>query len=42
MRTKEFSTVYLCDLKIDHLYSLNKSTIGFASPVRESIGELPK
>lgn len=42
MQTKEFSTVHLNNLTIDDLYSLNNSTIAFASPVRESIGELPK
>lgn len=42
MQTKKFSTVHLNNLTIDDLYSLNKSTIEYASPVRESIGELPK
>jgi flagellar biosynthesis chaperone FliJ len=42
MQTQEFTTVYLCDLKIDDLYSLNKSTIDCANPVRQSIGEMPR
>lgn len=42
MQTKEFSTVHLNHLTIDDLYALNKSTIEYAAPVRENIGELPK
>lgn len=42
MQTKEFTTVYVSNLTIDDLYSLNKSTIGCANPVKESIGEMPR
>ena len=42
MQTKEFRTVHLNNLTIDNLFSLSKSTIEYASPLRESIGELPK
>ena len=42
METKEFTTVHLNDLKIDDLFSLNKSTIEYANPVKENIGEMPK
>jgi len=42
METKEFTTVYLKNLKIDDLFSLNKSTIEYADPVKENIGEMPK
>jgi flagellar biosynthesis chaperone FliJ len=42
MQTKEFRTVHLNHLTIDNLFSLSKSTIEYASPLRESIGELPK
>lgn len=42
MQTKKFSTVHLNNLTIDDLYSLNNSTIAYAAPVRESIGELPR
>jgi len=41
METKEFATVHLNNLKIDDLFSLNKSTIEFADRVKENIGELP-
>ena len=41
MQTKEFSPVHLNHLSIDDLFSLSKSTIEVASPVRDSIGELP-
>lgn len=40
METKELTTLHLNNLKIDDLYSLNKSTIECASPVRDVIGEL--
>ena len=42
MQTKEFTTVYVSNLTIDDLYSLNKSSIECAIPVRESIGEMPR
>ena len=42
METKEFTIVYLKNLKIDDLFSLNKSTIEYADPVKEKIGEMPK
>ncbi|MDO9614234.1 MAG: hypothetical protein Q7J86_06870, partial [Bacteroidota bacterium] len=42
MQTKEFRPVHLNHLTIDNLFSLSKSTIEYASPVRESLGELPK
>ncbi|HZL11447.1 MAG TPA: DUF6261 family protein [Prolixibacteraceae bacterium] len=42
MKTKEFRPVHLNHLSIDNLFSLSKSTIEYASPLRESIGELPK
>lgn len=42
METKKLTTVHLNNLIIDNLFSLSKSTIEVASPVRESIGELPK
>jgi hypothetical protein len=41
MTTKTFSTLYVSNLRIDDLYSLNKSTIEYATPVKESIGDLP-
>ena len=41
MQTREFSVVHLNHLTIVDLYSLNKSTIGCANPVKESIGEMP-
>jgi hypothetical protein len=41
MQTNEFRPVHLNHLTIDNLFSLTKSTIELASPVRESIGELP-
>jgi hypothetical protein len=41
MQTNEFRPVHLNHLTIDNLFSLTKSTIEVASPVRESIGELP-
>jgi hypothetical protein len=34
--------VHLSHLKIDDLFSLNKSTIEYADPVKEDIGEMPK
>ena len=40
MQTNEFRPVHLNHLTIDNLFSLCKSTIQAASPVRESIGEL--
>lgn len=42
METKQFMTVHLNNLKIDDLFSLNKSTIEYADPVKEDIGEMPK
>jgi len=42
MESKSFYALYPLRLKIDDLFSLSKSTIEVASPVRESIGELPK
>lgn len=42
METKKFTTVYVRNLTIDDLYSLNKSTIEYALPVTESIGEMPR
>lgn len=42
MQTREFSVVHLNHLTIADLYSLNKSTIGCANPVKESIGEMPR
>ena len=42
MQTREFSVVHLNHLTIDDLYSLNKSTIGCANPVKDSIGEMPR
>lgn len=42
METKEFTIVHLSHLKIDDLFSLNKSTIEYADPVKEDIGEMPK
>lgn len=42
MQTREFSVVHLNHLTIDDLYSLNKSTIEYANPVRDNIGEMPQ
>jgi hypothetical protein len=42
METKEFTIVHLHNLKIDDLFSLNKSTIEYADPVKENIGVMPK
>ena len=42
METKEFTIVHLSHLKIDNVYSLIKSSIGRADPVKLNIGELPK
>ena len=41
MQTTEFRPVHLNHLSIDNLFSLTKSTVEYAIPVRESIGELP-
>jgi hypothetical protein len=41
METKEFTIVHLSHLKIDDLYSLIKSSIGYADPVKVNIGEMP-
>lgn len=41
METKEFTTVHLNNLKIDDLFSLIKSTIEYADPVKENIGAMP-
>ncbi len=42
METVKFSSINLKRLKVADLYSLNKSTIDYALPVKESIGDLPK
>jgi len=42
METKKFTPVHLNHLTIDDLFALNKSSIGFAIPVRDVIGELLK
>ena len=42
MQTNEFRPVHLNNLSIDNLFSLSKSTIEYATPVKESIGSLPK
>jgi hypothetical protein len=42
METKEFTLVHLGHLTIEDVFSLNKSTVEYAIPVKESIGELPK
>ena len=42
MQTKEFTTVYVSNLTIDDLYSLNNATIGCANPVKQNIGEMPR
>lgn len=41
METKSFSILHVNNLRIDDLYSLGKSTIEYATPFRESIGDLP-
>jgi len=41
METKSFYALYPVRLKVDDLFSLSKSTIEYAVPIRESIGELP-
>ncbi|GET22098.1 DUF6261 family protein [Prolixibacter denitrificans] len=41
MDEKLFSTLYVARLKINDLFSLNKSTIEYANPVKESIGAIP-
>lgn len=42
MESKRFYALYPIRMTIDNLFSLSKSTIEYASPVRESIGRLPK
>ncbi len=42
MKTKKFYALYPIRLTIDNLFSLSKSTIEYANPVKESIGEVPK
>ncbi len=42
METTQFVILHLNNLTIDDLFSLNKSTIECATPVKESLGELPK
>ncbi len=42
MQTKEFRPVHLNNLTIDNLFSLSKSTIEYANPVKDSIGRIPK
>jgi len=41
MEIKSFSVLHVCNLQIDDLYSLNKSTIEYATLVKENIGDLP-
>ena len=41
METKEFSVVHLSRLKIDDLFALYKSTIGYADPLSEIMGAMP-
>ena len=40
MQPNEFRPVHLNHLTIDNLFSLTKSTIEVAKPVKESMGEL--
>jgi len=42
METVKFCSINIKRVKVSDLYSLNKSTIDYALPVKESIGELPK
>lgn len=42
MESKSFYALYPIRLTIDNLFSLSKSTIEYASPVKESLGSLPK
>lgn len=42
MQTKEFRPVHLNNLTIDNLFSLCKSTIEHANPVRIALAEYPK
>ena len=42
MESKSFYALYPIHLTIDNLFSLGKSTIEYASPLRESIGKVPK
>ncbi|HBL77493.1 MAG: hypothetical protein A2W90_10420 [Bacteroidetes bacterium GWF2_42_66] len=42
METVKFCSINLKQLKVADLYSLSKSTIDYALPVKESIGDLPK
>jgi len=42
METKTFSPLYAARLSVSDLYSLNKSTIEMAQPLKENIGEVPK
>lgn len=42
METKTFSPLYVARLSVADLYSLNKSTIEIAQPLKENIGEIPR
>lgn len=42
METKTFSPLYVARLSVADLYSLNKSTIEIAQPLKENIGEIPQ
>ena len=42
MQLQEMTIVHLTGLTIEDLFSLNKSTVESATPVKESIGKLPK
>ena len=42
MESKSFYALYPIHLTVDNLFSLGKSTIEYAIPVRESIGMVPK
>jgi len=42
MQTKELTIVHLNNLTIEDVFSLNKSTVEYATPAKESIGQLPK
>lgn len=41
MEIKEFATVHLNNLKIDDLFSLTKTTIAYATPVKDGLGQMP-
>ena len=42
MESKSFYALYPIRLTVDDLFSLSKSTIEYANPLKESIGSLPK